>query len=210
LTNGHIDLSFAFMMTIRSFIAIELSTEARTALTELQNRLKGIVPSNTVRWAAPQNVHLTLHFWGDVAVPDIEKITNALDAAAVVSQPFSLTLGGLGCFPNLRRPRIVWVGILGDTPALGELRRDLGEKLKVIDFTPETRPYSPHLTIGRVKKRIPARHLSQLGEMLEREQANVGQLADLRVTEISLIKSELKPTGPVYTQLSRSELITNC
>lgn len=196
--------------TIRSFIAIELSGEAQAALTGLQTRLKSSVPAQTVRWTAPENIHLTLHFLGNVAAGDIEKIAEALHLAASVCQPMSLTLGGLGCFPNTRRPRIVWTGIAGETQQLVKLQRELGDRLKGIGgFTPETRPYSPHLTIGRVKDNLPPRQLAQLGEVIERKQEQVGELAALWVTEISLIQSDLRPTGPVYTQLAHASLINS-
>jgi 2'-5' RNA ligase len=195
------------MTTIRAFIAIELSDAARAAITDLQNRLKTVVPPRAVRWTAPQNIHLTLHFLGNITTGEVEKVTAALDAATTTGHPFSLDLSGLGCFPNSRRPRIVWVGVLGKTASLVALHRDLGDRLnKAIDFSPESRPYSPHLTIGRVKKGVRPRHLRQLGPVLEQEQARVGQLARLKVDEISLIKSELKPTGPVYTKLSEGLL----
>ena len=86
---------------------------------------------------------------------------------------------------------------------LAALYQELGERLKVINFTPETRPYSAHLTIGRVRNGLPPRHLTQLGEPLEQERLAVGELARLQVTEVSLIKSELKPTGAVYTPLAQ-------
>jgi 2'-5' RNA ligase len=195
------------MTTIRSFIAIELSDEVRTVLTDLQSRLKAIVPPNTVRWTAPQNVHLTLHFLGHMAADDVSKVTNVLPVVTSSVSPFSLTLQGLGCFPNPRRPSIVWVGISGEIETLVKLYHELGEMLKQsIGFEPEKRPYSPHLTIGRVKKGIPPRRLNQLRQALEQEQANVGQLTALKVTEISLIKSELTPTGPIYTPLARGLL----
>lgn len=191
------------MKTVRSFIAIELSDEARSVLVDLQNRLKAVVPPKAVRWTAPRNIHLTLHFLGDVAVSEVEKVTEAVNAAASNCQSFMLTVAGLGCFPNSRRPRIIWAGVAGDTATLVRLQRDLGEKLKVIDFSPEARPFSAHLTIGRVRNGIPRRHLTQLAEALEQEQLSVGELVTLEVTEISLIKSELKPGGSVYTPLAR-------
>jgi 2'-5' RNA ligase len=195
------------IQTIRAFIAIELSEEAQTALTNLQNRLKGVVPPQTVRWTAPESIHLTLHFLGNVAAHDIEKITEALRLAASACPPMSLTLGNLGCFPNTRRPRIVWTGVGGETQQLIKLHRELGDRLKGIGgFTPETRPYSAHLTIGRVKDNLPPSQLAQLGEAIERKQGQVGELADLWVTEISLMQSDLKPTGPVYTQLAGAGL----
>ena len=190
------------MTTIRSFIAIELSDEARAALADLQNRLKAVAPAQVVRWAAPESIHLTLHFLGDVAPNDVEKITELIQRAASTCPPFDLTMGGLGCFPNTRRPRIIWASVSGQTETLLSLQQNLGEKLKEIGFTSEARPYAPHLTVGRVKDGLPQRQLTQLGQMLEREQSQVGQLATLPVTKISLMKSELKPAGAVYTRLA--------
>ena len=191
------------MKTVRTFIAIELSDEARSALLDLQNRLKAVVPPKTVRWTAPSSIHLTLHFLGEVAVGQVEPISEAVKTTANGCRPFTLRLAGVGCFPNTRRPRIVWVGVLGKTGPLLDLHRDLGERLKMaIDYSPESRPYSPHLTIGRVKNGIPRRHLTQLGETLEQEQLVVGELAVLHVAGISLIKSELTSSGAVYTPLA--------
>jgi 2'-5' RNA ligase len=194
------------MSTIRTFIAIELSNEARTALADLQDRLKNRVPPKTVRWTPPKNVHLTLHFLGDVAQHDIDKVTEALQRTVSAYPPFSLHLSGLGCFPNLRRPRIIWAGVTGATAPLIEIHRELGQSLKVIDFEPDTRPYSPHLTIGRVKKGLSRRELTELGTRLEQALSEVADLALLPVRQISLIKSDLKPTGAVYTPLAHGVL----
>lgn len=192
------------MTTIRSFIAIELSEAAQAALAALQQRLKDVVPPNTVRWMAPKNIHLTLHFLGDITSDDTAKVAEALQHSTQRHQPFSLRLEGLGCFPNPRRPRIVWVGVGGDRSSLVDLHTDLGRQLKVIDFTPESRPYSPHLTVGRVKKGVPSGQLRRLGQALE--QASVGHLATLPITEISLMQSDLKPSGPIYTPLAHGVL----
>lgn len=197
------------MTTIRSFIAIELTADAAASLTTLQRRLKTIVPPNTVRWTAVENIHLTLHFLGDTATANIEQIKQAMQSAATACPPLSLALAGLGCFPNTRRPNIVWVGVQGDLPPLVNLQRNLGEQLqRAIGFKPESRPYSPHLTIGRVKKDLPARLLGQLGQELERERGEIGQLVTFDVSQISLIKSDLKPAGPVYTPLAHAQLMT--
>jgi 2'-5' RNA ligase len=188
--------------TIRAFIAIELSGEEHRVLSELQHRLKATTPPRAVRWTAPENIHLTLHFLGDVAAGDVRKIGQTLSAAAAVYPPFSLSLGGLGCFPTMRRPRIVWLGVGGDVSILQELQQRLGQKLgEAINFRPDARPYSPHLTLGRVKDGLPQQELAQLGQALEQMEVTE-RLATLPVTEISLIKSELKSGGPVYTKLS--------
>lgn len=195
---------------IRSFVAIDLSTVARTALTTLQNRLKFGVPPHTVTWTAPQNIHLTLHFLGDVTAEAIDKIAETFEAGIFGHTAFTLDLVGLGCFPNMRRPRIIWVGIGGNTESLVELHGHLGRLLnEATGFVSETRPYAPHLTIGRVKKGIPQRRLTQAGQILATEQAGVGQLTRFIITEVVLMRSELKPGGPVYTPLARGVLKGN-
>jgi 2'-5' RNA ligase len=197
----------AIMTTIRTFIAIELTEAARIALSALQSRLKPLMPRHAVRWTATQNIHLTLHFLGEVEETAIAKIHEAMAGSSAEYAPFSLSLMGLGCFPNTRRPRIVWVDLSGDTEPLVELQRHLGQMLnQATGFSPESRPYAPHLTIGRVKKGLPQRQLTPVGRVIEQEQTNVGQLATLKVTEIALIKSELTPTGPVYTPLAQVRL----
>ncbi len=196
--------------TIRSFIAIELSAPAQQALAALQGRLKTISPPHAVRWTATQNIHLTLHFLGEVTPDQLEPVQAAMQAAAETAAPFSLRLGGLGCFPNTSRPRVIWVGLTEQNSALAALHATLGQKLAgAIGFAPEQRPFSPHLTLGRVKSGIPKRHLPTLSQALQQEQRRVGRLADLSVTEICLFASELRPTGAVYTQLVSSPLTAN-
>jgi 2'-5' RNA ligase len=177
--------------TIRSYISIELPADVRAALAALQNRLKRTAPPQTVRWSGPDNMHLTLHFLGEVTPADFVKLDRALKAKPLPYLPFSLTISELGCFPNLRRPRVVWVGIQGNTPALLKLHQEVERLLKeTIGFKPEARPYSPHLTLGRVKP-ISASQLAELSQALQQAQSKVGQVATLEVTEIHLMMSKL-------------------
>ncbi len=194
-------------MMIRTFVAIELPEQAIAGLAQLQSRLKTLTPPHSVRWTAPQNIHLTLHFLGDIAAADTAKVSNALEQVAASAAPFSLQLGGLGCFPNTQRPRVLWVGMLEQSPLLAALVQNLGDRLQTaIGFTPEKRPYSPHLTLGRVKNGIQPRSLRQLGETIVQFQKQVGQVARVGVSEVSFIQSELQPAGPAYTLLSRHRL----
>jgi 2'-5' RNA ligase len=141
---------------------------------------------------------LTLHFLGDVPEDRLDNVSAAVSAVATLHMPFSLRLSNLGCFPSPRKPRIVWVGLSGSTDILVPLQRELGQQLKkAIDFQPESRPYSPHLTIGRVKKGIPQKGLRELGQALEKEIPRVGEVAPLPVDAIHLIRSDLRPDGPV-------------
>jgi 2'-5' RNA ligase len=191
--------------TVRSFIAIELSEESRTELARLQSRLKEASPPKAIRWTDPKNVHLTLHFLGDLAEDQLENVSRTVSDAAAPHTPFSLSLSSLGCFPNLRRARIVWVGITGDTDRLVALQSDLGDRLKKgIGFEPESRTYSPHLTIGRVKKGLTQNPLRELGQILEQQIPRVGRLATLPVDLIKFIRSVLKPDCPVYTSMAKA------
>jgi len=193
--------------TIRSFIAIELSDMARAGLARLQSRLKETLPLKTVRWTDPKNVHLTLHFLGDLPEDRLEDVSRSVRDAAAAHTPFSLNLSNLGCFPNTRRARIVWVGVTGDIDHLVALQSDLGDRLKKgVGFEPESRAYSPHLTIGRVKKDLPRGQLRELGQILENQIPGVGHLASLRVDCIHFIRSDLKPDGPIYTSLAKGNL----
>jgi len=193
--------------TIRAFIAIELPGPVTAALLRLQNQLKKSVPIHAVRWVAPQNIHLTLHFLGDIAAGDVDKISAGIEAVAAPAAPFELSVGGLGCFPNLHRPRVVWVGLPEKHAALAALHQNLGRQLQAaINFSPETRPFAPHLTLGRVSDGGPPRDLRQLSATIEQHQRAAGKLAELPVTAVSFIKSELRPSGAVYSLLSRHNL----
>jgi 2'-5' RNA ligase len=195
------------MQSIRSFVAIELSAEAQASLLALQNELRRKVPAHSVRWTAPQNIHLTLHFLGDISPAAIERAGQALAGTTAAHRPFALELARLGTFPNNRRPRIIWVGVDGALKALLALQQRLGQKLhESIDFSRDSRPYAPHLTIGRVSKGLSGDQLGQLGEILAAEQQRVNQLASLPVREIVLMRSELNAAGPIYTRLARSPL----
>jgi 2'-5' RNA ligase len=193
--------------TIRSFVAIELSEEARTELARLQSRLEEASSPKTVRWTDPKNLHLTLHFLGDVTEDHLENVGRAIRDEAAAHAPFSLDISNLGCFPNARRPRIVWVGLTGHTDQLITLQSHLGVRLKKeIGFEPDSRTYSPHLTIGRVKKGVTQSRLGALGEILEKQIPRVGRLATLPVNQIHYIRSDLKPDGPIYTSLAKARL----
>ncbi len=193
--------------TVRCFIAIELTDDARRELSRLQDRLQAILPPGTLRWTPPRNIHLTLHFLGDLSRHRLQTVAQTLVDATATTPTFSVTLTGLGCFPNPRRPRIVWVGIGGEKEPLLLLQKRLGKALKQkVGFQPDRRPYSPHLTIGRVKKGLSSQSLQLLGSRLEEEFPTVGQLAALTADKIHLIQSDLKPGGPIYTSLSCAPL----
>jgi 2'-5' RNA ligase len=187
-------------MGIRAFIAIDLPAECREALAGVQEQLAPV--GRGVKWARPEGIHLTLKFLGDIDEAQVEAVSEAMRAAASGSDRMSLQMKGVGAFPGVARPRVVWVGVVGDVAPLAALQRDLEARLALLGFEPEARRFSPHLTLGRVKeftKDFGGRGKSRLGEAIV---ALAGlELSDFEAAELVLFRSELKPGGAVYTRL---------
>jgi 2'-5' RNA ligase len=179
---------------IRSFIAVELPDEVRRALAEAQKRLKRDVTG--VRWVEPASIHLTLKFLGNIAAEKVPLIAAAAMGAVQNEPPLSLGVCGLGAFPNPRRPRVIWLGIEGDVERLGGLQIRLEEALEPLGFPREERAFRPHLTLGRIKD---PRHPPDLTRVLADVTAPACNSFD--VHEILLYKSDLRPTGAIYTKL---------
>ena len=193
------------MEKIRTFIAIELDESIKDGLTKLQERLKGKVPRGSARWVRPKGIHLTLKFLGDVPADQIGEITRALERSCQGFAPFSLSCGGLGCFPNLKRPRVVWVGIQEETGTLAQLKKAIEENVAPLGYPTEKRKFSPHLTLGRVQKRASSGDRRRLGELVGASE--IGMLGQMEVRSVNLIRSDLRPSGAVYTRLAEVELI---
>jgi 2'-5' RNA ligase len=185
------------MTTVRSFVAIELNEPARQALAVLQRDLQAAVPVRTVRWTDPRSIHLTLQFLGDVPLDQIPAITSALRIVSQRVRPFAFDLAGLGAFPDRRRPRIVWVGVREASGVLAALQRRVGEALTPLGFPPEARAFSPHVTIGRAARDASPRDLSAVGEHVTG--TAIGIIARVDVDHITLMRSDLRPGGSVYT-----------
>jgi 2'-5' RNA ligase len=185
--------------SLRLFIAMELPTAVTEALTALQKRLQTFDRERAIRWTAISSIHLTLKFLGDTDPARQPAIDAALREAVAGHAPFTLNVGGAGCFPDLRKPRVVWAGAGGDLAALHALRDAVERTVSPLGYPTEDRPFSPHLTLGRARQDAPRLALSALGERIG--QAEVGTLAPWRVEGISLMRSELKPSGAVYTQM---------
>jgi 2'-5' RNA ligase len=190
------------MDSVRAFIAIELPPAILKALGDLQDRLKQDVPPKLVRWVRPQGIHLTLKFLGDVPQAKVDAIAEALQDACAPHAPFSLSVGGMGCFPNPRRPRVVWVGVDEPSGALVRLQRDVERAIGPLGFPPEKRRFSPHLTLGRVKGRDRDAVVA-LGEYVSRATVRVGEL---QAEAVHVMRSELLPGGAVYTELAVAPL----
>lgn len=187
------------MGKVRCFIAIEMPPAVRDALGEVSNLLASQLTGGGVRWVKPSNIHLTLRFLGDTDPAVIESVVESLDHVGSTNAPFKLRLGELGCFPNSRKPRVIWVGLNGNTNQLVALHQTLQQNLQPLGWEPERRAFRPHLTLGRVKDtgKVIAANLPW-GEVLGSEV--------LEARAICLIRSDLKPSGAVYTTLHESML----
>jgi 2'-5' RNA ligase len=192
------------MQTLRTFIAIELDQELRDKLRALQVRLNGQVHPRSVRWVRPEGIHLTLKFLGDTPLDRIEGVKEALSRAAAGARPFTFSVGGLGCFPNARRPRVVWVGLQEVTGILFQLKRAVEEEVAPLGFPAEKRPFHPHLTLGRVNRRATKSEGREIGEIVAT--SAIGTVDEMTVSAVTYIQSELLPSGAVYTNLHEAHL----
>jgi 2'-5' RNA ligase len=184
---------------IRSFIAIDLPESTRQGLAAVQEQLK---QSRTrVRWVKPSSIHLTLKFLGNILPEQVEEIAAAAAQVVVDEPPVSLCAAGLGAFPSQRKPRVIWVGLRGEVERLATIQAGLGKALETLGFAREDRGFRPHLTIGRVKDRHWLQELIEAMSALE-----VPKFNSFDADEIILYKSDLRPTGAIYTKLHRMPL----
>ena len=184
----------------RLFISINLTPELLAALTDLQSQLKRQLASHPLRWTRPEGIHLTLKFLGDTDTGRIEDIVRALGQAVEPHQPFELSIGGLGCFPNQRKPRVLWVGVQDPDERLRHLAASVDEAMAGLGWKRENRPYTGHLTLARVKKYASSRDKQALGELLSAVTV-ADTLGVLPVQAIHLMRSQLRQDGAVYTSL---------
>jgi RNA 2',3'-cyclic 3'-phosphodiesterase len=183
---------------VRTFVAIEISQDTKSVIAELQDKLREAEAD--VSWTRPDNIHLTLKFLGEVSEVLIADIARVCQECAADSPSLAFTLNGAGVFPDMRQPRVLWVGLGGDVGPLVQLQTQLDEKLSAIGFERERKPFRAHLTMGRVKSK---RNSDALMTMLkESEPAPMA----FNVTEIALIRSQLHPAGSRYTRLASAAL----
>ena len=184
----------------RLFISINLTPELLAALTDLQNQLQRQLAPQPLRWARPEGIHLTLKFLGDTDTGRIEDIVRALQQSVEPHQAFELGIGGLGCFPDRRKPRVLWVGVQDPDERLRRLAASVDNAMSGLGWKRENRPYTGHLTLARVKKYANNQDKQALGELLATV-AVADTLGALPVQTIHLMRSQLRPDGAVYTLL---------
>ncbi|MBI4497573.1 MAG: RNA 2',3'-cyclic phosphodiesterase [Chloroflexi bacterium] len=193
--------------SIRSFIAIELPDEARELLAAVQEALRRGPGGAWVRWVEPQGIHLTLKFLGNVPSHQIAAVAAAAEQAAAGLPPFLLATGELEVFPRPAAPRVIWLGVGGQVAPLGVLQQRVEQALVPLGFAAEARPFTPHLTLGRVREGAPAEMLRALGQVVA--QHRPPKTVSVKVLALTLMRSHLTPAGAVYTPLTKIQLSGN-
>lgn len=178
---------------IRAFIAVKLDPQTVLRISEVVAELKPRIPS--IRWVRPTNFHFTLKFLGDIEESQIEPVAQALELELHPFPRFTINAKGLGVFPDLKRPRVLWVGLQGK--GLSTLASKVESVLESLGFAREKRAFQPHLTIGRWRQF--ERSSSRFGEELERWQGH--EFGASTVAEVIFFQSELKPEGATHHPL---------
>jgi RNA 2',3'-cyclic 3'-phosphodiesterase len=179
---------------IRAFIAITPPETLQQAFANVQGAMQRL--SLPFRWVKPAQVHLTLKFLGDIAPEVIDPITQAMQRTVTTLAPFALSIQGMGCFPHLARPRVLWMGIHAPHDMLLQLHQRLDTELAALGFAPEERPFHPHLTLARGQQRVNGRHLAAVLHAYHDQ-----PFGDMLVDRVQLMQSQLHRDGAVYTML---------
>lgn len=184
---------------IRAFIAIELSPEIKDELLKAQTGLK--TSNADVKWVKPKSMHLTLKFLGHITQESIENVKKILDKASSRYKPFEASLFNIGGFPKLEYPRVIWVGIDKGCSQIEAIAKDIEEELSLMGFEKEKRPFTAHLTLGRVRSSKGRKELVSKIKALDFKPS-----ASCTIDKIILFQSTLTPQGPIYTPLHESKL----
>lgn len=183
-------------MGLRTFLAIDLPSSLQSAVGQNMRSVKRELPG--LSWSKPENLHINLKFFGGTAESQVDQIRQAVEPAISHVSPFDLELKGFGAFPDDRAPRVLWVGLGGALDSLVTLAECIGRAVVPLGFPQEERLFRPHLTVARVKKdhRAVGRALGGLGVFTDDFLCG-----PLSVERVALFKSELQPSGAVYTKL---------
>ncbi|MEW5802220.1 MAG: RNA 2',3'-cyclic phosphodiesterase [bacterium] len=188
---------------IRSFVALAIDAKIQKEIGCVQEQLIKSAQKTACRvsWVKPETIHLTVKFLGDIPLSEVKAILNALQTAAQGISAFALQIEGLGVFPSQRNPRVIWVGISEGIESLRVMQPRVEQELAALGFPREKKKFNPHLTLGRIRSSEGA---AALGEVLSTIPHPVFSRSIIQ--DIRLMKSDLRPTGAVYTELGRIPL----
>lgn len=184
--------------SIRCFVAIELPDRIQQKLSEIQDSLRGTIEN--VSWTRSGNFHLTLKFIGEVEGEKIDRIDAILQQTLLSYKPFSIEIGGIGTFPNMSRPRVLWIGLSAGNENVRTLASSINRNLVKVGISKETR-FHPHLTLARFKQKVNLESKTVFFKNYMNVDCTV-----LSVKNIALIKSDLQHSGAVYTPLKHYKL----
>ncbi len=188
---------------IRTFIAVDLPPSVKEALDQVSLQLQEKLPDTPVRWVRTEKIHLTLKFLGDVSRENISMVEKILQAEASKRQAMEIGIGGIGAFPKLRHPRVIWVGV--EAPSeLFDLQRGIEDGVARLGYNYDKYDFTPHLTLGRISRKASARDVRRVGKELHDFQ--VGFIGVARIDEVHLYRSDLQPEGAKYTRLYTAPL----
>jgi len=191
------------MAVIRAFIAIDLPVHIQQELDNISSHLKEMCRSNAIRWVPARNIHLTLKFLGEVSSANLEMLTKLLQNETIRHRCFEISIGTLGAFPTLRRPRVIWVGVQAPNDLVALQHSIEGETVR-LGYIAEERPFSAHLTLARISHNATPEEVRNTGDMLSG--MKVGDLGKVWVDSVCLFRSDLQPGGAVYTPLFTAPL----
>lgn len=186
-------------MKIRAFLAVELEDGVRSRVAGCIDRMAPQVSG--IKWVEPENIHLTMKFFGDVDQLEIPEICETVQNSIAGHEPFSMTCHGMGAFPKLARARTLWVGVTEGLEEMCSLQSDIDQQLKQVGFRGESRRFHPHITIGRVRDGKSQKLIEDL--LQSQVEAEFGISA---VVAVTLFSSQLSKAGPEYSVLARFDL----
>ncbi|HIJ98946.1 TPA: RNA 2',3'-cyclic phosphodiesterase [archaeon] len=177
---------------MRTFIAVELSEEQKNKLLELQQAIKKV--GMQAKFVEKENIHITLKFLGEIEQKDLDIIKDSIEEAVQGIKSFQISIKGVGAFPSLARPRVIWADVEDGKDELIELANRIDEKVVLREF--DKKPFSPHITVARLKT---PKHIAALAE-IERDYEEF-EFGKITVSEVKIKESELTPKGPIYRDL---------
>jgi len=191
------------MSVIRAFIAINLSQEILERIEQMSLELRSRLEGVPVRWVSADNIHLTLKFLGNVSTTNLEMLKEIMGKVVSNHHECDISIGGIGAFPKPHNPRVIWVGM--EVPQeLVSLQHNIEIETARLGYSREHRPFSAHLTFGRVSRNASSQDVRAIAEILD--SYKVGFLGATRITSVYLYRSDLKPDGAVYTPIYTATL----
>jgi 2'-5' RNA ligase len=191
------------MQTLRTFIAVDFPIEIKEKIIEITAYFQSKLPPAQIKWVEPDHMHLTLKFMGETPHDKLVQIKQSIHQVISVFPSFEIEIKALGMYPNNQRPRVIWLGINAENYLI-LLHNQLDQALKGEGIKSDRRPFSPHLTIGRVRRNADQESVIQIGRILS--QFKIASLGSIKIDEILYYQSVLTPQGPIYTILQSTSL----